>query len=310
MHSHLLAVNRRFYDPSWRYRVHQKRQAAPFWSRSRRDKAYCICSCTPRYFVASTASTSTRRHKSVGTSCSPRDLGFFCRQFASATIPMFARRTFADGEGGRLAAVRRGQARPRLSIGRADTRIASRHGRTRKPYTPASPKSWCWFTHRPSVSDKKVSPTFFPLWEQWMPPLVSSVRAVATRQGWLPGGSVIIRRNWLANRYASSRTTDVPSRACLLDNVRQCDRCGLPWDHGMRPGRDNLQKTESPAPAPVAYFPLLPYTPYTSHHAVTRSAIDPAVTRCGRACNRQAAPRQPNHFYHCSPEGSRLNNHP
>jgi hypothetical protein len=98
-------------------------------------------------------------------------------------------------------------------------------------------------------------------------PLVSRVRAVATRQSWFPDGGVI-RRGRLANRYALRRTTVVPSRACLLDNVRQCDRCGSPWDYGMRPGRDELQKNGN-RPRLWRISPLLPYTPYTSHHAVT-----------------------------------------
>jgi hypothetical protein len=91
--------------------------------------------------------------ESVGTSY-PRRPCSFCRQHASAIIPMFARRTFADGEGGRLAVVRRRRPRPgRLSD--KLTRIPSRQGRTRKPWNPEPPKLRCRATPCVRIPEKR-----------------------------------------------------------------------------------------------------------------------------------------------------------
>ena len=167
---------------------------------------------------------------------------------------------------------------PGSSIGQAVRHVASRQGRTRKPCTPASPRMVVMVQPSAICFRQEGQPDLFPIVGTLDAPIVSSVRAVATRQRWFPGSSVM-RRSWLANHYALGRTTVVPSRACLLDNVRQCDRCGLPWDHGC--GQDGTSFPENgnrPRRRLWRISPLLPYTPYTSHHAVTRSAIEPAAT--------------------------------
>ena len=217
-------------------------------------------------------------NKSVGTSY-PRRPHSFCRRHVSATIPVFARRTFADGEGGRLAAVGRGQARPGRLSDKLTLASIPRHGRILyHPDRGAEPPLAFGFR-------QIGQPDLFPIVGTIATPLVSRIRAVATRQGQFPGDSVM-RRGLLVGEPLRPSSDDCrPFHACLLDNVRQV-QTALGSRDAARTGTTS-KKRKSPTPVRRACLwhisPLLPYTPYTSHHAVTRSAIEPAATRFGRA---------------------------
>ena len=163
----------------------------------------------------------------VGTSY-PRRPYSFCRRHASATTPMFARRTFADAEGGRRAAVRRGQNTPQV--------VCRTSCRWRRFPDRDEPESLA-LLHHPSrgagspigrrFQTRKSARPFSHCGNNGCPPLLPvSVRLPPVRVGFL-----------LALPYVAACRSGEPLRPSpellfvptpyFLDNVRQCDRCGL-----------------------------------------------------------------------------------